>query len=493
MTLSGLLDSACARFGAATALRDAGGALTYADLDRQAATIAAALRAAGVGNDEPVVVMVSNRASDFAAFLGAWRTGAVAVPVHRSSPPAVVAAFVARTGARCAVEPTAVPIAPGFVADGVLQRADQPPPLQRPLLAGAALIIFTSGSTGEPKGVVLSHAAFSRKLAAIDSLLAFPEGGHTLLVLNITFSFGLWVSLLTLARGGTLHIEPRFTPEGFATALATQPIERVGVVPTMMRAYLAAFPEDGVTGAARAPALRRILIGGEALGGPLSARIRRAFPDAGLTDIFGLTETATSDFFLMPDEHDAHPGCIGRPSPGVAFRITDAGGRPAPAGTAGELQIRTPCIMNGYLDAPDLTARAFDGEWFRTGDLARVTPAGMVELVGRAKEIVSRSGMKIAPLEVEHALAAHPDVAAALATGLPDPVTGERLCALVVPRAGATPTAQALRAFLGTRIERYKIPDAFHVGDALPLGRTGKADRGALRLALEAGAFAALA
>jgi acyl-CoA synthetase (AMP-forming)/AMP-acid ligase II len=152
----------------------------------------------------------------------------------------------------------------------------------------------------------------------------------------------------------------------------------------------------------------------------------------------------------------------------------------------GELQIRTPYIMSGYLDAPDLTAAAFQDGWFRTGDLARVREGGVVELAGRAKELIVRGGNKVSPLEIEQVFAAHPDVAAAMATGLPDPVLGERIHLLVVLRPGRTCGADALREFAAPRLPKFKRPDAFHFADALPLGRTGKADRGALRVLLAA-------
>ena len=126
--------------------------------------------------------------------------------------------------------------------------------------------------------------------------------------------------------------------------------------------------------------------------------------------------------------------CIGRPAPGVEFRIVADEGRQAAAGETGELQIRTPYAMNGYLDADDLTRAAFADGYFRTGDLARERGPGVVELVGRAKEIISRGGNKVAPLEVEQVLLQHPAVAQALVTGVPDAQLGERIHALIVAR-----------------------------------------------------------
>jgi acyl-CoA synthetase (AMP-forming)/AMP-acid ligase II len=144
--------------------------------------------------------------------------------------------------------------------------------------------------------------------------------------------------------------------------------------------------------------------------------------------------------------------------------------------------------MLGYLDDADLTAASFADGYFKTGDLARLRPDGFVELVGRAKDIVSRGGHKIAPLEIDNLLAEHPDIAAALCAGVPDERLGEIIHAVVVPRAGAQIDAGALRDWMLARTERYKVPDVFHVRDALPAGGTGKADRRAVARLADGGA-----
>jgi acyl-CoA synthetase (AMP-forming)/AMP-acid ligase II len=194
-----------------------------------------------------------------------------------------------------------------------------------------------------------------------------------------------------------------------------------------------------------------------------------------------LTETASSDFFVFTKRGAAFTGGIGRISKSERFRIADAEGNEVPAGQPGELQIRTPFIMNGYLDAPELTRAACCGEYFRTGDLARVGPDGTVELVGRAKDLILRAGAKISPLELDGLIAQHPAVAAALTVGVNDAIVGERIHVLVVPQASQTVDEPELRAWIAQRVERYKRPDVYHFGNELPTGRTGKVDREALR------------
>ena len=165
---------------------------------------------------------------------------------------------------------------------------------------------------------------------------------------------------------------------------------------------------------------------------------------------------------------------------GVTYRIAAA----SLPGGGGELQIRTPARMLGYLDDPALTKQAFADGYFRTGDLAVERDDGCVALVGRAKDIISRGGNKIGPLEIENLFARHGGVAAALAFGAPDERLGESLQLMVVRRDPALSEAD-LRDWARERIERYKVPDAIHFVDTLPVGRTGKADRAAARLALQ--------
>jgi long-chain acyl-CoA synthetase len=475
--LAAALDAACRNFADRVAVQDWRESLSYADLSARAHVVAAELTAARATPDEPVIVVVGNRAVDFAAFLGIWRAGCVAVPSHCTAPPAVLTALIERSGARFVVEDAAVRL---------LARSAPP---GRDLLRGAAFVIFTSGSTGLPKGAVISHRALAGKLAANDSYLHFGPDARTLLALQITFSFGIWVSLLTLAKGGSLHALERFDAERALHAIDAHGIERVAFVPTMLRAILALGErEPERMKVLRDPCtLRLLMTGGESLGAQLGGQARALFPTARLVDIYGLTETATCDFVLQGADLDVHAGCIGRPAPGVAFRIaTDEGGESA-AGQTGELQIRTPYAMNGYLDAPELTRAAFADGYFRTGDLARERVPGVVELVGRAKEIISRGGNKIAPLEVEQVLQQHPAVAQALVTGVPDAQLGERTHALIVARSGKAPTGDELRAWSVERMEKYKLPDAWHFGAELPLGRTGKVDRGRLRELIVAG------
>jgi long-chain acyl-CoA synthetase len=482
------LRSACERHAARTALTGQGVALSYGALWDAAAALAKRLVAAGPVAHEPVLVNCSNHPTDFVAFLGVWMAGALAAPIHRSAPGDVVR--VIQSKARC---PIAVDLLAGPGGDLVPQAPAGEPDdaslaARRRMLEGGALVIFTSGSTGTPKGAVLSHAAFHGKLLQNQRLLQAQADTTTLLVLNDTFSFGIWVALMTLLQGGRVETVGRFEPRAFVEVLHEQGITFMGVVPTMIRSLFGTLDRDALTAASRRIAavgrLRRVVIGGEPLGRELSAELRDFIAPAELYDIYGLTETSTCDFVLLPKDYPAHPGSIGKPFDGIRCRVVGPDGETCAPGVTGELQLRTPYIMSGYLGDEDLTRAAFADGWFRTGDLATSDAEGFVDIVGRLKELIFRGGNKVTPLEVELALLRCEGVAGALVTGMPDPILGQRIHALLVPKPGARLSAAALRRALSGHLERFKTPDSFYVADALPTGRTGKIDRGQLQARL---------
>ncbi|HEY1544241.1 MAG TPA: fatty acid--CoA ligase family protein [Xanthobacteraceae bacterium] len=417
----------------------------------------AALAAHGVMPGEPVHIRIGNRPADLGALLGLWRTGAVAVPVHASAASSTVERLQRRTGSRLLVD-----------RDRIDVIAAAAPPA-RPVLREAAVVIFTSGSTGEPKGAVIGHQRLADKLAILDQLLGLHAADVVLVPLQLSFIFGLWVSLLALMRGARLVLMPRYARDAIMRGLQDATV--LAGVPSMYRTLLAEPPPN-------VPNLRLIMTGGEVLP-PRLAGALRGFAPAAIYDLYGLTETGSCDFCLAPADQPAGFGSIGRPTERVAYRIVQGGVAVAPAAT-GELQVSTPFGMLGYLDDPQLTAASFEDGYFKTGDLARLRADGRVELVGRAKDIVSRGGQKIAPLEIDNLLAEHPDIAAALCAGVPDERLGEVIHAAVVPRTGARVDAVALREWMLARTERYKVPAVFYVLDALPAGSTGKADRRAV-------------
>jgi long-chain acyl-CoA synthetase len=441
-----------------------------ADILALARRIADDLGAQGVHPAEPVHVIIGNRPADLGVLLGVWLAGAVAVPVHQAAPPRSVSDLWRITQARFAIDA------------GALAITDVPPD-SRDLLAEAALVLFTSGSTGLPKAVVMGHAQLAGKLAVLRRLLNLHPDDVVIIPLQLTFIFGIWVGLLALLAGARIILVPRFSPEVVGRELA-RGATVLAAVPSVLRMLISGPPPA-------APALRVILAGGEPLGTALPQAVGETWPGAGMFDLYGLTETGSCDFCLSPSDLAHGIGTIGFPTEQVTFKVAAEDGAVLDAGRSGELQIRTPFGMLGYLDQQGLTAAAFSDGFFRTGDLARVRADRRVEIVGRLKEIISRGGNKIAPVEIENLFGGHPDVIGALCAGVPDERLGETVHVMLVPRAGAALRADELSSWAAERIERYKLPDGIHVAPRLPHGPTGKADRAALaRMIIEARASA---
>ncbi|MFD1704611.1 class I adenylate-forming enzyme family protein [Methylopila henanensis] len=435
--------------------------LRATELLEAAHEIAATLRRGGLGENEPVFVVVGNRSLDLAAFLGVWMAGGVVAPVHVSASEITWTAVRASLGARVVVE-----------RGETLFEQDAPAPAPRRELDDAAVVVFTSGTTGAPKGVVIRHRGFAGKLAALEPVMPFGPGDVVAIPLQLTFIFGQWTAFLALCAGASVSLVRKFSPQVF-DALHLRDATALCVVPSMLRAM-----EHGPRPLDR---LRTIVSGGEPLGAVLSETTVVRWPGARIFDCYGLTETGAADFCSISTAGEPRGAWIGRPTGGVRYRILDEDGAAVSKGRSGELQIRTEHGMAAYLGEPELTAAAFADGWFRTGDLAVEDPDGEVRLVGRIKEVISRAGNKIYPAEIESTLLRHPDVAAALCTGVPDERIGERIHATAVLRDGAAATAGELCDWLAGRLERYKVPDALVIRDAVPLGPTGKASRAALR------------
>jgi long-chain acyl-CoA synthetase len=168
------------------------------------------------------------------------------------------------------------------------------------------------------------------------------------------------------------------------------------------------------------------------------------------------------------------PDAIGRPVPGVEARAVDEDGRPVPAGEVGELWIRSPAAMDGYLDAPEDTRAVIEEGWFKTGDLVRITPDGFIRVAGRKRELILRGGYSVFPVEVENALSTHPAVAEAAVIGVPHAELGEEVAAFVTLQPGESTTPDQLITHCRARLAAYKYPRRVVILDQLPKGPTGK-------------------
>lgn len=518
-----LLEASARRHAGLTALLFFGGRLTYAALDELVSRFAAGLQWLGVRRGTPVSLHLPNSPQFVIAYYGILKAGGIAVPhnplyterevAHQLADARVqvavtldimfpqVASAARRSGVRHLVVTSIqeymplhlrllyplkakreghwvrVPAAPDVHPFSALLTSGAPTPIDLSP-DDPALYQYTGGTTGVPKAAVLSHrnlVSNALQAAAWNAATSRP-GDRVMAVLPFFHIYGMTAVLnFAIWSGLGVVIVPRFDPTMVLTAAhRTRPTVFHGV-PTMYTALL------------NRPDLARFdlrsiksCISG-AMGLPQEVqRSWEAATGGRLVEGYGLTE-ASPITHCTPVLGHRRPGSIGVPFPDTDARIADPEtGRTLPIGEVGELAVRGPQVMRGYLNRPDETAVALRGGWLFTGDMARMDADGFFYIVDRKKEMINVGGLKVYPREVEEVLYTHPAVAEAAAIGVPDPMKGETVKAFVALKREASATPEELIAFCRERLAPYKTPKVVEIRDSLPKTLIGKILRRAL-------------
>jgi len=429
-------------------------ALDWRALDRRAGGFAARLRDEGIGPGERIALTSSDPVDVVVGVLGALKAGVAVAPLN----PRLSQDEMARIIADLAPTKT--------YAEA---RAAEQDRAAVELDGGeTAIILFTSGSTGRPKGTLLSHDSVAFGLGSwIDPVLGVGPDDVTLSVLPLAHSFGIFgATLAPLLAGGAVAALARFTPEDVISTMTRRRVTVFPGVATMFRRVLDTLE----AGTIDFPSLRRGVSGAapcpwelvEAWRGRTGVRIVRGY---------GMTELYRPISFWANDPRD-QPDAIGLVTPGVEARLVE-----------GELWIKSPARLTGYLNQPDETARVLEDGWFKTGDLATISDEGFVKIVGRIKDMILRGGYTVSAGEVESVLLAHPAVAEAAVIGAPHAELGEEVAAFVALRQGAEPaTPEELIAYCKARLANYKYPRIMRIQPELPKGPTGKVAKSELRV-----------
>jgi acyl-CoA synthetase (AMP-forming)/AMP-acid ligase II len=336
-----------------------------------------------------------------------------------------------------------------------------------------ASIVFTSGTTGLPKGVVLGHEAILFVVQAVRDYLQIGPRDRYALVLPLSHTYGK-SNLLSAVAGGaaTVMVDNVQDLPGFIAQLSRERCTLLSVVPF----HLNVFVRRGLAAPWDLPSLRAITSSGGALSWDVVRAIGRLLPGVRLFPMYGLTETATRVCYLDPDLLQTKPGSVGQPLRGVELAILGEDGSRLPAGVSGEVAVRGPNLMRGYLEEPELTSRTLVDGWLLTGDLGYLDADGFLFIVGRKKDIVKVAGERISLTEIDEVLASHPLVADAASVGAPDPLLTETVWACIVPKPG-TETIDDLGSYCASRLSRHKIPRRFLYVDRIPRTPTGKVRR----------------
>ncbi len=462
----------------AIAVASGADSLTYAELDRRSAALAAALP----GHRAPVAIVLERSVDLIVAALAVLRSGAPYLALEPGNPPERIAEQLRIAGATVVITASAhadlLPLSavPVLVDARPVLVDDMGPatPGAVPVDAGdTAYLIFTSGSTGTPKAVAVTHANVLAYVRSVSALLGLDATVRFAAVTGLSTDLGNTAVFGALLNGGTLEVVPDdvvVDGEALGRLIAERGVTAMKITPSHLRAVL------GATASLPVPTL---VIGGEALNADLVARARAANVGR-VINHYGPTETTVGVLAheLPADVTDPVP--LGRPLAHVRAHVLDRHGMPAPLGAVGQLAIGGPAVAAGYVGRPDETAARFVAEpghpgavMYLTGDLVRVRDDGLLEFHGRADDQVKIRGFRVELGEIEARLCAAPAVKQA-AVAVDDDV----LVAYVV--ADGAVDAEALRSTLAMHLPGHMVPQAFVPVPHLPLTPSGKVDRRAL-------------
>ncbi|MGY1688971.1 4-coumarate--CoA ligase family protein [Geodermatophilus sp. SYSU D01105] len=493
-----------------------GDTITHGQLAAYVDRVAAALHARGLRKGDVVAVFCPNTPWYPVVFHGIAAAGCVMSPINSLYTPDEIAFQLRDSGAKVVITVSPflervqaaaaqAPVDEIVVMDGAEGHASlldllstDAPSVQVDIDPATDLVTlpYSSGTTGLPKGVMLTHRNLVANVAQMRPIMDVHEGDERIIaVLPFFHIYGLTVLMNQgLAIGGTVVTLPRFDLEDFLRTLQDQKITRAFVAPPIVLA-LAKHP---LVDQYDLSSLRTITSGAAPLDEQLAlaaqSRLRRG-ADTGVTVAqgYGMTELSPVSH-STPDAGQEPPGVtaevpkgsVGYALPNTECRLVDpATGEDAPTGQRGELWVRGPQVMKGYLNNPQATADTLDSEgWLHTGDVAIVDDHGRYTVVDRVKELIKYKGYQVAPAELEAVLLTHPEIADAAVIGVPEKESGEELPKAFVVRApGSSLTPEAVMEFMAGRVAPHKKIRFVEFIEAVPKSAAGKILRKDLKAA----------
>ena len=490
MTLADPLEHARSCFGNRVAVIDGDRTITYHELADRCARLAGMLADLGVQRGDRVALLAANGHRYLEAFFGLPAAGIVLVPLNTRLAPAELAHIVQHSGARVLItdrDPAGLDTLVEHVItipddyERMLDSVGAREELVRVASDDVAALFYTGGTTGLPKGVMLTHGnlvanAFNKILAcslvADDVFLGAPAMFHVAGIAPLT---GLaWL-------GGTTVTAPMFDPAACLDLISRHGVTIFLPVPTMLAALVGeqrARPRD-------VSSLRLLGHAGSPIAATLIRQAHEVFPDTELAQFYGATETSSVVTRLRNEQATLDTdlaGSCGQPAVGVAVRTVRLDGTDCDPGEVGEVLARSNAVMVGYWQNPAATADVLRDGWYHTGDLGYLNDRSYLFVVDRAKDMIVTGAENVYSVEVEDALYRHPAVAEAAVFGVPDERWGEAVHAIVVPHAGVTVTAEALRAHCRELIAGYKVPKVIEIStEPLPKSGPGKVLKRVLR------------
>ena len=463
--------------------------LTNLDEFHLAGSLARVLRDYGVAPGDRVLVMMLNSPELTAAFPAIWLIGAAIVPVIPQWTAPEVAEILRNSGARVLL--TVPPLAPrlleaiklagiearllvfGENASGanILPLLASVPSIETPVDRredDLAILLYTSGTTGSPKGVILTHGNFR---AAVDSVLERnpePKLNPMLHPLPLTHVYGVLMQMLANRWGIASVMIRQFDPLLVFQTIERFEIKYMPVVPTML-VYLLNHPERTKFDLS---SLSHVTSGGAALPEPLRLQFEKAF-GCRIQQGYGLSESASiATTYALEDPY--RPGSVGPAVSGLKIRILDDRDQPLPASNIGEICLAGANVTAGYWQDKDATNLALRNGWLHTGDVGYLDEDGYLFITDRKKDLIIKGGENVSPREIEDALYLHPAVAEAAVVGIPDPVYGEDIWAVVRLKQGATSDKEEIRQHVARFVTKFKVPSEVIFQADLPKNSNAK-------------------
>ena len=469
---------------------------TYAQLSGAIHAFAGGLQARGLGPGSTIALMSPNIPEFAIVFHGAAVAGVAVSTINPTYTAEEVNFQLKDSDSRLLITvamfaETALRAAQDSNVDEVLIIGDPPeglasfttvmgaPISQVPVDPSEQIVVlpYSSGTTGFPKGVMLTHTNLVANLVQCEGALAVEDGEIVLAILPFFHIYGMQVLMnFFLSQGSTIVTVPRFDLQQSLELIQQHRITRLFAVPPIVLA-LAKHP---MVDDYDLSSLKQVFSGAAPLGADLAQEAASRI-DCEVVQGYGMTE-------MSPVSHvtrmgDFKPGTCGVTVANTECRIVDAeGGEDQDVGAVGELWVRGPQVMKGYLNNPEATAATIDADgWLHTGDVAFIDEDGHMTIVDRVKELIKYKGFQIAPAELEALLLTHPKIADAAVIGVPDEEAGERPRAFIVPRPDAEISAEEITAFTGEHVATYKVIHDVVFTTEIPKSASGKILRRLLR------------
>ena len=494
---------------AAPAIHHAGTCMTYRELSDRVRSLAGGLQALGISKGDVVALQLPNLPEFVVSHLALCLLGAVTQTVHMPYQSAELRFLLQHSQATAFIGLSAFrDTSPAATAHGLMADIESlthvipvggdvagthpfaelqahPPLTTWPTLDSLApfVLLYTSGTTASPKGVPVRYCQFLSNTRTSVSDLSINASDVILSVAPFTHLYGLYTLHLALCSGAAMSLLPVFAPPDLIATITRDRASCLFAAPAHLAACRAAHLLDERD---TLSSLRFVCLSGSAVPPALAQWVDERLDHGVVIQLWGMSELQAGAYTRPDEPPEVRHASAGRPSPGTRLRVVLDDGSDAAPEQEGELWVQGSSVFHAYLNNEEATREAFHGNatdrWFRTGDLATLSPAGHVILTGRVKEIINRGGIKFNPTDVEAIIDEMPAVMRSALVPYPDPVLGERTCAMVVAAPGASLSlADITQTLNASGIAKFKWPERLEIIDEMPLTPTQKIMRGELK------------